>query len=218
MDKSQTLSQVLNEIRENYETKMLQSVMSYEEQIQIAFIPLCLAHIIWSYADEVLSEAGSLKLKQLLRITRTIRELRNKYNRDILDELDYKHRVCLESQTDRFMEEYGRDFALLYFAVNGEFKKKLPNFPYDTMRSKAIIAMMFIDLLDKHNRRMDNLIRSRLGYVAESIRVPMMCQLYEAMKAIAGETGQFDFSNTNVKNGISVLYNRLLKTEFEIKL
>lgn len=209
------LPSILREKQEEIDTMRMQTELTHDEQVKIAFFPCVIAHMIWKYVDEVLSEAAANKVSILLPISRAIKELRKEYEHNILNELDYKHRKTIETQTDKFMVEFGRDFALLYFSVNGEFKKKLPNYPYDTMRSKAIIAMLFIDLLDGHNRKMDMMIRERLGEDKQSIRIPMMAKLHHYMEAIAGDAGKFDFANDNVKNGIKVMYNRLLATEFD---
>lgn len=209
------LPPMLREKQEEIDTMRMQTELTQEEQQKIAFYPCVIAHIVWKYVDEVLSEAAANKVSLLLPISRAVKELRKENERALWDGLDYNHRKCIEVQTDKFMEQNGRDFALLYFSVNGEFKKKLPNYPYDTMRSKAIIAMLFIDLLDEHNRKMDMMIRERLGEDKQSIRIPMMAKLHHYMETIAGDAGKFDFANDNVKNGIKVMYNRLLATKFD---
>lgn len=211
------LPQVLREKQEELDTELMQTRLTHDEQVKVAFFPCVIAHIVWKCVDEVLAEAAKFKVSLLVPISRAIKELRKEYKSDILGELDYNHRMRIETQTDKFMEVYGRDFALLYFSVNGEFKKKLPAYPYDTMRSKAIIAMMFIELLDEHNRRMDDLIADKIGKCKNSIRMPMMAKLHHYLDAIAGEAGKFDFANENVRNGIKVMYNRLLQTEFDTK-
>lgn len=210
------LPPMLRAKQEEIDTKRMQTELTHEEQVRMAFYPCVIAHIIWKYVEEVLSEAAAKKVSLLLPISRSVRKLRKEYEHSLLDDLDYRHRKTIETQTDKFMMEYGRDFALLYFSVNGEFKKKLPNYPYDTMRSKAIIAMLFIDLLDEHNRRMDKMLYERIGEDRQSIRIPMMAKLHHYMEAIAGDAGKFDFANEHVRNGIKVMYNRLLQAEYDL--
>lgn len=223
MNRQQYLSSIgvlppmLREKQEEIDTRRMQTELTHDEQVKMAFYPCVIAHIVWKYVDEVLSEAAANKVSLLRPVCRTVREMRKEYERTLMIELDYSHRKSIETQTDKFMVEFGRDFALLYFSVNGEFKKKLPNYPYDTMRSKAIIAMLFIDLLDEHNRRMDKMLAERIGGGRQSIRIPLMARLHDCMNAIAGMAGRFDLADRNVRNGIQVMYNRMLQIDFDIK-
>lgn len=89
--------------------------------------------------------------------------------------------------------------------------------PYDDMRTYAILAMLFICLLDEQGRRMNELIASRLGVSTPYIRMPLMNELYRCMEACAGlPSGGFRFDEPDITMSLKIIENDLNKTEFEI--
>jgi hypothetical protein len=198
------------------DTSKLISEFTVDEQVNIAFVPLILNHIAWIYALKAVQKSVDYRVELLKKITRQIRALRTEYEREIAKDLDYRHQKHIESETERFIAEFQKDFTILYFSVNQEFKRKMPNWPYDDLRSFAIISILMIRLVDEHNKRMDKLIASRLGKSNPAVRMPIMDALYHCMEAFAGEVGKFNYSDNNVKLSMNVIVNDIKKIDFDI--
>ena len=194
----------------------LAAEFSKKEQTSIAFVPLIINHMAWNYVMKAVRISVDNRIDILKKVTRAVRKLRQDYADELAKDLDLRHQEHIESEAERFMGEFGRDFTILYFSVNQEFKRKMPTFPYGEMRTYSIIAMLMIRLADEHNRSMDTLIRSRLGHAANSIRMPVMDALYSCMDAYAGEVGRFDFNDRDIRLATKIIYNKLISTGFDI--
>lgn len=197
-------------------TSKLISEFTVNEQINIAFVPLIFNHIAWIYAMKAVQKSVDYRIELLKKITRKVRALRVDYEHEVSKDLDYRHQRHIEEETERFVEEFQRDFTILYFSVNQEFKRKMPDWPYDDLRTYAIMSMLMIRFVDEHNKRMDKLISSRLGKSNPSIRMPIMDALHSCMDAFAGEVGKFDYSNSDVVMSMRVIENDIKKIEFNI--
>lgn len=206
----------LQSMIEELETKRMQEVLTLREQMLVAVFPCVISHIIWTYSDEVLRLCTADRISILKHLTRIVKELKNEYTGIVRKELDFNHIKQVSSQTEKFMNEYWHDFMILFFAVNNEFKKKMPDYPFDVMRTKALIVILFIRLLDEHNKEMDKLIRRKMMITRNSIRIPVMDRLYFCMDGISGEVDKFDFNDKDVKMAMNVIKNRLHEIDFEI--
>lgn len=194
----------------------LMSAFTLKEQINLAFVPLIFNHIAWVYAMKALQMSVEYRVGLLKKITRKVRELKLDYEREVAKDLDSQHQRLIEVETERFISEYQKDFTILYFSVNREFKKEMPTYPYDDLRTYAIISMLMIRFVDEHNKRMDGLIASRLGSFKESIRMPIMDALHSCMEAFAGDLGKFDYSNPDIRLAMKVIGVDVQKIEFEV--
>nr|DAP23646.1 MAG TPA: hypothetical protein [Bacteriophage sp.] len=197
-------------------TSKLISEFTVNEQISIAFVPLIFNHIAWIYAMKAVQKSVDYRVEILKKITRKVRALRIDYEREVSKDLDYRHQSHIEEETERFVAEFQRDFTILYFSVNQEFKRKMPDWPYDDLRTYAIMSMLMIRFVDEHNRQMDKLIASRLGKSNPSVRMPIMDALHSCMDAFAGEVGKFDYSDHDVVMAMRVIENDIKKIEFNI--
>lgn len=198
------------------DTSKLITEFSKEEQISIALVPLIFNHIAWTFALKALQISVDNRIGLLKKAGRKVRELRQEYEAMVRKDLDYKHQKHLEEETEQFMDEYRKDFTILYYAVNQEFKRAMPAYPYDDLRTYAILSMLMIRFVDEHNGRMDRLIASRLGSAKASIRMPIMDALHTCMDAFAGETGKFNYADRDITLAMKVIDNDMEKTDFEI--
>lgn len=199
------------------DTLRLLSEFTFEEQINIAFVPLIFNHLAWIYAMKAVQKGADYRVDMLKKITRRVRALKVEYEREVSKDLDIRHQKHIEDETERFMSEYAKDFMILYFSVNREFKKKMPDYPYDDLRTYAIVSILMIRHVDEHNGRMDELIASRLGDSKESVRMPIMDELNTCMEAFAGEMGKFDYSNADVQLAMRVIDVDVSKIDFVIE-
>lgn len=190
---------------------------STREQIDIAFVPLIFRHVAWTYAFRAVTKSAEYKVDSLKKISRRIRLLKDDYCREINRDLDVRHRLHIEQQTEQFMHAFAHDFTILWFSVSRELKRAYPALPYDDLRTCAILSMLFIRLHDEQGRRMNGLIASRLGVSTPYIRMPLIDELYRCMEAFAGlPSDGFRFDEPDITMSLKIIENDLNKTEFEI--
>lgn len=198
------------------ETRQIFDNFSKEEQLRIAFEPCILMQIAWDYTDRVLAAAAQQRITLLTKLSRTVKKLRQQHEETLRQDLDFAHIQHIRQQTQRFINEYARDFAILYFTVNAEFKRQMPDYPYDEMRTNAIIAMLFIRQLIRHNLRMDHLVQSRIGGNSKSSVPQPIAALYRCLDAFAGKIDTFRFSEKNIALAMKVIDANMQRIQFTI--
>lgn len=197
-------------------TKKMQEVLTLTEQMRIAFVPLIIAELAWIYAEDVVDYSAKHRIGFLKKLSRMVKGLREKYMADIRKDLDYAHTAKIRTTAVDFREEYDKDFKIFYFTINKLFKKSMPDYPHDTMRSTAILSMFMIKFFDEHNKRMDKILVEKIGDTTESQRPPTIDSLYTCMEAFAGEVGKFDYSDQELELNMRILEKNFNNVEFSI--
>lgn len=197
--------------------KMIET-LTIAEQMRVFFVPLIITHLAWVYADKAMACASRDKVSLLKKLSRTLKMVHQRYNDELRRELDYNHLQNVIKQTEMCMDEISRDLTILYFTVNQELKRKVPQYGFDEQRTYAIISTLFIDLLKQHNREMDKLLAEKLNdrNLAPSIVPPLIQSLHTGMVAFAGVEGKFDYREQNVVMAMKVIKNRIDSIEFSV--
>lgn len=199
-------------------TRKMMERLTLNEQMRVSFVPLIITHLAWVYADKAMACAARDKVSLLKKLSRTLKMVHQKYNEELRRELDYNHLQNVAKQTEMCMNEISRDLTILYFTVNQELKRKVPQYGFDEQRSYAVISTLFIDLLKQHNREMDKLLAEKLNdrNLAPSIVPPLIQHLHTGMVAFAGVEGKFDYREQNVVTAMKVIKNRIDSIEFSV--
>lgn len=199
-------------------TRKMIETLTIAEQMRVSFVPLIITHLAWVYADKAMACAARDKVSLLKKLSRTLKMVHQKYNEELRRELDYTHLQNVVKQTEMCMDEISRDLTILYFSVNQELKRKVPQYGFDEQRTYAIISTLFIDLLKQHNREMDKLLAEKLNdrNLAPSIVPPLTQHLHTGMVAFAGVEGKFDYREQNVVMAMKVIKNRIGSIEFSV--
>lgn len=199
-------------------TRKMMERLTLNEQMRVSFVPLIITHLAWVYADKAMACAARDKVSLLKKLSRTLKMVHQKYNEELRRELDYNHLQNVIKQTEMCMDEISRDLTILYFSVNQELKRKVPQYGYDEQRTYAIISTLFIDLLKQHNRDMDKLLAEKLNdrNLAPSIVPPLTQHLNTGMVSFAGVEGKFDYEEQNVVMAMKVIKNRIDGIEFSV--
>lgn len=199
-------------------TRKMIETLTIAEQMRVSFVPLIITHLAWVYADKAMECAARDKVSLLKKLSRTLKMVHQKYNEELRRELDYTHQQNVVKQTEMCMDEISRDLTILYFSVNQELKRKVPQYGFDEQRTYAIISTLFIDLLKQHNREMDKLLAEKLNdrNLAPSIVPPLTQHLHTGMVAFAGVEGKFDYREQNVVMAMKVIKNRIDSIEFSV--
>lgn len=191
--------------------------LTLEEQMRVSFVPLIIGRMAWNYAYKALALAAKYRVDILKKISRAIKAVDEKYRDSLRSELDFAHYNKINEQSDMCMAEMNRDLLILYFSVNNEFKRVAPGYPYDDMRSYAIISMLLIDQLIRYNRKVDDFLSQKLGRKVRSTLLPDHVEaLRTGMKAFSGVDGKFNYQDKDVTLGMKVIENRINQIHFSI--
>lgn len=198
------------------DTERMMKAFTQREQIQMAFIPLIFADLAFHYADRCRRYAADNRIEILKKLGRAYDELKRSYQDQVNKDLDIKHQNQVSKEMKRFMSEYSKDFTIMWFSINNEFKRKMPDYPYSDMRTDAICGIQMIDLLYENNKNMDKLIAERLKEKRQSIHDPKIDALRSILDAYAGEIGKFNYQNQDVELSKKIILRRVNEIEFEI--
>ncbi len=199
-------------------TKQMMEHLTVGEQLRVSFVPLIITHIAWHYAEKAMECAARDKVSILKKLSRVLKMARKKYEDDLRRDLDNAHIRHIAQQAEMCMEKIQRDLTILYFSVSQEFKRTTPDYPYDELRTYAIMSMMFIELLEQHNKEMDKLLEEKLHdkTLASSILPPVVSSLHTGMAAFYGVEGKFNYEEQNVALAMKVIKNRIDSIEFSV--
>lgn len=199
------------------DVEMMAGALSLQEQGQVALVPAVMSHLAWRFADKALALGTRDKVDALKKLTRAVKALHKAYDDTAGKDLDFKHRGILERETERFLETCRHDFTILYYAVNSQFKKLYPDYPYDEMRTYAILSMLMIGMEERHNKRMDRMLAEKLGADIKPAEIhPLIGKLNAAMYAYAGIDDRGRFNETQTALAVQVIENRIKEIKFEL--
>lgn len=193
---------------------MLQT-FTFRENMNIAFVPLIITEVAWHYALKVVKFAADNRIDEVKKLSRTVRTLREEYISTCRKDLDNKHIEKLEIAANEFVALCRMDFTVLFYSLNNELKKQWSDYAYLDMRTDACIAMIILQLLKEHNRRMDSLMASKLGRDVPKYRNPINDKLWDCMEAYASPC-KFKFDG-HVETSMKIIRNKFDKIDFEVK-
>lgn len=198
------------------DTERMMKAFTQREHIQMAFIPLIFADLAFHYADRCRRYAADNRIEILKKLGRAYDELKRSYQDQVNKDLDIKHQRQVSHEMKRFMSEYSNDFTIMWYSINSEFKREMPDYPYSDMRTDAICGIQMIDLLYENNKNMDKLIAERLKEKRQSIHDSKIDALRSILDAYAGEVGKFNYQNQDVELSKKIILRRVNEIEFEI--
>lgn len=198
------------------DTERMMKAFTQREHIQMAFIPLIFADLAFHYADRCRRYAADNRIEILKKLGRAYDDLKRSYQDQVNKDLDIKHQRQVSHEMKRFMSEYSNDFTIMWYSINSEFKREMPDYPYSDMRTDAICGIQMIDLLYENNKNMDKLIAERLKEKRQSIHDPKIDALRSILDAYAGEVGKFNYQNQDVELSKKIILRRVNEIEFEI--
>lgn len=208
MDEARFRKEVKNDTQKMLET------FTWEENMMIAFVPLVISRIAWWYAEKVMKYCADNRISEVKKLGRTIKEIRTRYIDELKKDLDIAHINNVERQTLTFIEEYKRDFTILWFQVNGAIKREHPEMPYQEMRTDAWCGVLMVRFLKSHNRKMDDVIAAKMGQ-STSMTNPNMVKLETLLDAYLPDG--FNIQNTEqIDLCLRVLANRVREIDFEV--
>ena len=196
------------------DTQKMIETFTFEENMNIAYVPLVLTTMSFEYLHKVLQECASYKIQATKELTRAARYVEDAYWNFIRQDLDWSRITAVKNETIRFMDEIATDFAILWYSVNNEFKRLYPDVAYDEMRTDAIIARMMIEALREHQKRMNRLIATKMHDNSRVVENPYVTKLYTILDAFCGNC--IIKNNEHMARWMQVFKNKINQIEFGV--
>lgn len=201
-------SQIKSDVRNMLET------FTWKENMMIAFVPLVIAHLAFIYSDKVLEYCKEHRISETLKLSRAVKHIRQEYLSEMKKDLNAAHIRRIEEQTEQFMQLYAHDFTILWWCVNGQYKRQFPDAPLKDMKTDAFVSVLMCRFLDEHNKRMDKIIAAKMGQ-ANSIKNPYIDKLETCMDAYCGN--QVIECDANIKACMKILEKNINEIEFDVE-
>lgn len=193
--------------------------LTLNEQMQVSVVPLIIEQIAWIYAEKAMACAARDRVSILKKLSRTLKLVHQKWDNELRRDLDFDHMKNVNEQVEMCLNNHlAKDVTILYWTVNSEFKRAAPEYPYQELRTYAIISTLFVDLLKDYNLKIDALLQEKLNNrnLEPSIVPPIINELRRGMVAFAGVEGKFNYENSAVKLGMDIIGKKIERIEFGI--
>lgn len=197
------------------DTMTMLETFTFEENMNIAFVPLIITETAWYFAFKVVKYAAEHRIPETVKLSRSVRALREKYISECRKDLDRKHIEKMEKAADEFVKKCQMDFTLLFYSLNNELKKQWADYAYLDMRTDACISMVLLQLLKEHNKRMDELMSKKLGGQVPTYQNPINESLWDCMEAYASPC-KFNF-DSHVATSMKIIQKKFGLIDFEVK-
>lgn len=187
---------------------------TWNENMQIAFVPLIISKIAWWYAEKAMQYCVDNRISVTKKLSRAIKEMRIRYVDELKKDLDLRHINHVERQALQFIEECKKDFLIFELQVSQAIKTEYPTMPDEMLRKDALCGIMMVEFLKRHNGMMDKIIAAKMGQ-STSITSPHMVALETLLDAYMPEG--FKIKNTRqIDLCLNVLENRVRAIDFQV--
>lgn len=200
--------QVKSDVRNMLET------FTWKENMMIAFVPLVISHLAWMYADKVMKYCADNRIPETIKLSRAVKHVRQEYLDSLRVDLNSAHIRRIEEQTEQFFTLYAHDFTILWWCVNGMYKKQFPDCDLKDMKTDAFIGVLMCRFLVEHNKRMDKVIQAKMGN-GQSIKNPYMDKLETCLDAYCGN--QVIECDDNINACMKILEKNINEIDFEVE-
>lgn len=197
------------------DTLNMLKTFTFDENMAIAFTPLIMTEVAWHYAFKVLKYAADNRISETVKLSRTVKALREKYITDCRKDLDCEHMERMDKVGKRFVEFCQTDFMLMWYSINNQLKRESSSLVHLDMRTDACIAIVLLDVLYQHNRKMNELMAKKLGGEVPTYINPINDKLKTCMEAYVAPA-KFKVTE-HVTNSMKILHNKFAKIEYDVK-
>lgn len=197
------------------DTLNMLETFTFQENMEIAFIPLVITELMWIFAQKVVDYAIANRVSWTVKLTRTVKNLREEYLKEVAKDLDKKHQEHFIGESRKFYEENVRDFTILWFSVNQSLKAGWYDLPHLDMRTDAYCAVVMFKVLKEHSRRIGKLILERTGEGGQDFTNPKTDALNDLMEAYVAPA-EIEVSQ-HVKTSMAIMQKKFKLIEFNVK-
>lgn len=196
------------------DTMNMLETFTFRENMNIAYVPIIITEVAWYYAMKVVKYAADNRIPDTIKLSRSVRALREEYLNNCRKDLKEKHLEQMVKAAEEFIGECQMDFRLLFYSMNNELKKQWPDYPHLDMKTDACIAIVILQVLKDHNERMDELMSDRLGNDVPSYTNPINEKLKKYMESYAAPC-KFEFEG-HVETSMKIIRKKFDQIDFTI--
>lgn len=195
------------------DTKAMLETFSFQENMEICFVPLIITEIAWHYADKVVQQAIANRIPQTVKLTRTVKMLREEYLKSWEKDMTQKSIEQCKVQSQEFIKLCQYDLTILWYTLNQAIKSNWYELPYIDMRTDAYVSVVMCELLKRHNKRMVEIISERTGDTFDYTN-PKTEALRECMEAYLSPA-EIEITQ-HVNTSIEIMKKHLNRIEFNL--
>lgn len=177
----------LEALQQKESVERMKKYMTDDEQMQVAFVPLIIQHIIFSYAFNFTRHAASNKVEKYKKQSRRVKQLYDELINDMRRDLDHLHLQKVFDESDNFLQACARDMTIMYFSVNSEIKKKkyrIDDNVHTELYTYAFITLELIRYMERYIWRMNELLAEKIGMRDDAVLNPFIQELRKVMNAV----------------------------------
>ena len=178
-----------------------------EETVKNRMVLLCLAgSLAWDYAFTVLDLAAQMKLSELRKLSRTIRQLKDQYDIVLQHGLN---RANIESLTQlglQYENVCQKSFSKLAESLHKEKEIKVCRADYRYLVVAVQMAMAILDAIKMFAANFDSYLRSQ-GVNGKTVEIAQLSKLAELLPLFAGDA--YNPASPSRKKTAEILFNEL---------
>lgn len=138
-------------------------LLSFEESVKMAYIPVLLTKAAFRYAEMVATMCAQNRLPYVKEV-REIRKAIGEYHSQSFGNISSKALLALENETEEFFDMASTDVQTLWFVVNQELKTRYPELDkeYDLL-TYLCIGIAMLRYVRKFEIASDTMLSRRMG-------------------------------------------------------
>lgn len=170
-------------------SKPLSAEIDEETHLRYGYVSFVIAEVAWDYVDTVLNMACLLRRRELRRLCRTIKEIREDYLWWRRKFSGQTHLDNEEENMETFQEDLNEFFSSMYRAHTDKLKNKYPDIysEYIMMIATAYMSIIVFDALFKYVRYMEGIVINKVRHPIGNILPKHLHQIAMLMPEFAGD-------------------------------
>lgn len=153
------------------------------------YLPFVITDVFFDYVSTVLDLSRLMRISELKKASRTIKELKSSYEYYKSRHLDFRHQQqeaehC-DMMLDSFYEDFNREYRLIRFKISQDCKNLLDEFR--TFLASVYMALLVFQVLRDYCREADRVIESYWGECENSILTKQAGKTYELLWQFTGD-------------------------------
>lgn len=163
----------------------------------LAFVPFVIAEVAWDYVDTCLDMCQMLRIQEVKKLCRRVKELRKDYDYKRGRSIDQAHRDVETDNMIMFQEDYKEFFNKLHINIKGQVNIGHPGLCTEShmLISAAYSSAVVLRALFKYMSFMENRVAQLLGIKA--IGSLVIEELRELEKLVLHFAGEDSINNDN---------------------
>lgn len=178
------------------------------------YLPFVISDVFFDYVDTVLDLTAQLRITELKKVSRVIKELKKDYDYYKQRHLDFNNRqqeaLHRDMMLDGFYDDFNNEYLLVKFKVSNE-RKSLVN-EYKQFLSCVYMALIIFDTLKQYCFEADKVIESYWGECLNSILTKQAVKTAELLWQYTGDCNVI--AADDLKSSSDRLLKSIKETEF----